>query len=648
MKKNIIHTHPDIVKEWNYNKNNPLNPANFTHGSNKIVWWQCEKGHEWKTKINLRCKGSKSKSKGSGCPICSNQKILKGYNYIGTTHPDLMNIWHPTKNTNISPHNISHGYNKHVWWLCHCGYEWHSYIYNTTSSSCPACNNRVVTKKNSLELNMPKLVSEWDYSKNTIDISTVVIGSGKKVWWICSCCSHEWKARICDRTSRGHGCPKCANSKIPSHINSLEALRPDIAHEWHSTKNGNLTPANVFCNSNIQVWWQCKNGHEWFTNLKNRIAGTGCPKCNCDKTSFPQASIFYYIKKLFQDATLNYRFKNIFEIDIFIPTLSLAIEYDGYFWHKDTYDRDIKKNEILNKNDIYLIRVRESGLDKITKYSCLNIFSPQNPTNKQLSQLIKKLLLNIVNYDSKKELILKIDEILGEVDVKKDRLIIFKEKTFLKRENSLIFLNPSLAKEWHPTKNGKLVPENFAANSHEAVWWKCKCGYEWQDTIKERYRNNKICPKCRNNDVRFYNLGLLYPDIANQWHPTLNGHLSPNDIFPKTNKKFWWICENNPLHIWEASVNNRVRKNQGCPFCAGRLATTENNLTTYPNLMAIWDSKKNIENPKTLKKGSNKKVWWLCYHCGHSYQRIIANQTKSNRVNRCPSCKKTIDILNLT
>ena len=54
---------PTLAKEWNYEKNNELTPMNVKPNSNKIVWWKCNKGHEWQMKIQTR-------NNGTGCPIC--------------------------------------------------------------------------------------------------------------------------------------------------------------------------------------------------------------------------------------------------------------------------------------------------------------------------------------------------------------------------------------------------------------------------------------------------------------------------------------------------------------------------------------------------------------------------------------------------
>lgn len=82
----------------------------------KKVWWLCEKGHEWTAVIHSRANGTK-------CPICTNTKVLNGFNDLATTHPQLTKEWHPTKNIDILPTQISAGSNKKVWWLCEKGHE---------------------------------------------------------------------------------------------------------------------------------------------------------------------------------------------------------------------------------------------------------------------------------------------------------------------------------------------------------------------------------------------------------------------------------------------------------------------------------------------------------------------------------------------
>ena len=121
------------------------------------------------------------------------------------------------------------------------------------------------------------LVKEWNPTKNgDLKPKDFTHRSNKKVWWICSK-GHEWDAVISSRT-RGRGCPYCAGQRVCADNNLLNNY-PDIAKEWHPTKNKDLTPSKVTCFSNMKIWWICSKGHEWDAVISSRTRGKGCPYC---------------------------------------------------------------------------------------------------------------------------------------------------------------------------------------------------------------------------------------------------------------------------------------------------------------------------------------------------------------------------------
>lgn len=80
------------------------------------------------------------------------------------------------------------------------------------------------------------------------------------------------------------------------------------------------------------------------------------------------------------------------------------------------------------------------------------------------------------------------------------------------------------------------------------------------------------------------------PELAKQWHPTRNKDISLNDVTCGSGKKVWWKCSNG--HEWQAIIGDRARGN-GCPYCAGKIATLENCLATVnPKLAEEWNNKK--------------------------------------------------------
>ena len=133
-------------------------------------------------------------------------------------------------------------------------------------------------EKKSLASEYPDIATEWHPTKNgDLLPEDVAPKSGKKVWWVGKC-GHEWQAKVYARTN-GHGCPYCSNNKVLSGYNDLATARPDLAEEWHPSKNGNLMADMVAPLSSKKVWWLGKCGHEWQAVVEGRYYGNGCPIC---------------------------------------------------------------------------------------------------------------------------------------------------------------------------------------------------------------------------------------------------------------------------------------------------------------------------------------------------------------------------------
>jgi hypothetical protein len=131
--ENCLETvNPNLAKEWHPIKNDSLTPRSVTSSSNKKVWWQCSKGHEWPAIVNNR-------GKGSGCPYCSGSKATDE-NCLQTVNPTLAKQWHPTKNISLTPREVKAGSNKKVWWQCSKGHEWLAIVNDRSrGSGCPYC-----------------------------------------------------------------------------------------------------------------------------------------------------------------------------------------------------------------------------------------------------------------------------------------------------------------------------------------------------------------------------------------------------------------------------------------------------------------------------------------------------------------------------
>lgn len=152
----------------------------------------------------------------------------------------------------------------------------------SNGTGCPICSGKqVLPGFNDLATVFPHIAAEWHPTKNAFSASDVVGKSNKKVWWQCIN-GHEWEAKINNRTSNKQGCPVCSGRKTLPGFNDLATKYPDIAAEWHPTKNPVLS-SRIAPKSNKKVWWQCANGHEWEATPNNRTRGSGCPICHQEK-----------------------------------------------------------------------------------------------------------------------------------------------------------------------------------------------------------------------------------------------------------------------------------------------------------------------------------------------------------------------------
>ena len=533
----------------------------------------------------------------------------------------LMAEWNWEKNSelNFDPKTLTLGSNKKAWWKCSKGHEWQANINSRNAGNgCPYCSSKRVLKGyNDLQSVNSPLAIEWNYGKNNgLTPMGVLPNSNKKVWWKCSK-GHEWQATIANRNN-GNGCPYCAERYAIKGENDLKTVNPTLAKEWNYEKNSGLTPMDVLPNSNKKVWWKCNKGHEWQATVKNRNKGNECPVCNSErKTSFPEYALVYYLEKSGLGVVHSYREKG-YELDIYIPSLKIAIEYDGYYWHKHRIEKDLEKNYRCKKDGIKLYRIRE-GLPPLND-SSIDYVVQENQKN--WSKVLKEILseITVTNVD---------------VDLERDHIDIENLREYTEKENSLLFLNIEIINEWNYERNGNLKPEHFSPNSHKKVWWKCQKGHEWQMTIANRNKG-RGCPYCSGKKVLndYNDLQTVNPTLAQEWNYEKNNGLSPMDVTPNSNKKVWWKCNNG--HEWKTTINNRNNGN-GCPYCSGRYVVLgENDLqTANPTLAKEWNYEKNNGlRPIDVTPNSNKKVWWKCNR-GHEWQATIANR---NIGNGCPYC----------
>ena len=379
-----------------------------------------------------------------------------------------------------------------------------------------------------IDVTHPEVAAQWHPTLNgDLKPSDVTAGCNKKMWWKCpkKCpegCEHVWEASLNNRC-KGRGCPYCAQKKVSCKHISIVFTHPDIAAQWHPTKNNNLQPDNYTSGCGLKVWWLCSNScsygcpHEWEASIDNRCGkGKACPYC-----SNPPNKICTHSSIMFTHA-------------------DIAKE-----WHPT------KNNSIVS--------LYSAGSNKKVWWLC----------SKSCSQ------------GCLHEWEASINDRCG-VNKNGCPYCSHKGNKLPCIHDSLQTTHPEISKEWHPTKNKLLKPSDFTSGSGIKIWWLCSktciygCAHEWETTIASRCSNefkSNGCPHCsrRGNAIPCIHNSLqtTHLELSNQWHPTKNGLLKPTDITFGSNKKVWWKCVINPIHEWEAVVASRSG-GCGCPHCVNK------------------------------------------------------------------------------
>ena len=418
-------------------------------------------------------------------------------------------------------------------------------------------------KKKLLPTTNPELRDEWHPTRNTIQFEELRATSGVKVWWICSQNpEHEWEARVYHRAVQGVGCPFCSGRYI-TFERSLAALFPEIAAEWHPTKNGPLIPEQVGPTSSKKVWWVCRAGHEWSAEVRNRTTyGTKCKECHLATHSLlathPDiASQWHPLKnEHLRPSSVTYGSQRL--------TWWACIQ--GHEWQARINDR-----------------VRGSGCPHCPKPKALG--KRYESLGASFPELAKE-------WHPSLNLLLTPDQVKPGSRSKvwwqctKDPSHSWQSSVNNRlkgrgcphclRGPSLAAKYPDITREWHPTKNGELKPSEVSYGSARRVWWRCLENplHEWETSVHNRTALGgvKKCPLCsgvgQSAITAEKSLQQRHPDVAKEWHPTKNGDLLPSQVSRASGKKVWWKCSNNPDHEWEAKIKNRTVLLSGCPFCA--------------------------------------------------------------------------------
>lgn len=630
--------YPELAKQWHPDKNVPLAANSIAPHSGRKVWWLCSHGHEWKAVVG-------SRTRGMGCPYCAGQKPTADRNFA-TEYPKLAKEWDWEKNDHARPEDFTPRSSSKVWWRCEKGHSWQATISNRTrgyEGGCPYCSNRkvsaasAVSADNCLAQIRPDIAKDWHPYKNApLTPTGVVAGGHKKVWWICKH-GHEWQAPIRGRVVAGAGCPKCTNqtSRIEIAVYAeLRALFNDVA--WRDKIAGHecdifLRGRGIGVEIDGVYWHRRRPAQELAKSAAFEAEGVqlfrlreaGLPLLSVRDVSFTWSDDAFPIVSRLVDSMLKYARLPDDE------RLKLRTYINGPGLINQMLYRELVANLPAPPPDQSLAYKHP----EIAKHWAFDLNAPLLPehfrfaSNKTVWWRCQKSHVWEAPISNRARLGSGCPACAGQV---------------VTAETNLAVLNPALASEWHPTKNGNLHPEDILPKSNQDIWWQCKKGHEWQAQPNNRAKGSG-CPYCYGRRAtKEKNLASKHPELLEEWDREKNIGLDPSDFTPRSPKKAWWRCASG--HSWQASIVSRTKSKSGCPECWRSRPRPPQRKHTLADMKSIAAAKGG-RCLSTEYRGVEVKHRWQCAK-GHEWDAIPKNLLKHD--SWCPVCARTRNALRVT
>lgn len=507
-------THPDLVKEWDYEKNAPLTPEMVTAGSERKAWWTGSCGHSWQATI-----GNRAKTNGTHCPYCAGKTVLKGFNDLYTVNPRLAEEWNYEKNKTLktkrgddisTPDKVVHSSNYKVWWKCRFGHEWQDTInHRDRNRNCPYCTGsqtsmpeqgiafylaqicnieqRIKIDGKEIDVYLPEYMIGIEYdgkyyhkNKEKDDRKKTVFFESLGIKII----------RIIESNDN-----RCSDNYIYFKEDAMGAN-----YEWALQTMANLlylyTNNNSFGSLDISI----KRDN---TLIRERF----------DYTEKDRS-----LQKLYPDIASEWNSERNGNLkpDMFAGSSNQVVWWRcslGHEW----------KSTINNRTGAH-----QNGCPYCSNKKVLSGFNDLATTN--------PMLASEWNYEKNGDLH------PSEVLPKTNKTVWWKcsnrhewkasinaraygigcpycsGRYAISGENDLQTRFPAIAAEWNYEKNGDLDPTNVTAYSHIKVWWKCSVGHEWESMISNRTGTNQNgCPYCSGKipkKVKCIETDKVYSSIA--------------------------------------------------------------------------------------------------------------------------------------
>lgn len=434
--------------------------------------------------------------------------------------------------------------------------------------------------------------------------------------------------------------------------NNITVTHRELVRQWDYSRNGNLVPEMFDIESTTVVFWKCPTcGGFWRKSVSFRThKDNGCPFCNNRK-----------VLKGFND--LDSRFPDAAKM--LLPENNDGVHADEILfcecgrkrkWYCESCDLtfDATVREVV-KNGCHIC-----GKHKRKKLLSLAELYPSiaNDWDEERNGISAQLFMPWGKSDS---VYWWHCENCGQsyqmrlISKTQDRgCPVCQGKIVVRGYNDIDTLKPEVADLWSD-KNGEKKSWMYTIGSGKQAWFICpECGEERYAHINAICNISTLCGKCsgklrsRMHIEKYGSLKDRYPAVAEQWHPSKNGDITPDMVSPRSDFLAYWYCRKHE-YTWSARVATRTSKGNAignCPECIREINMRPEHGSSlkdlYPKIADEWDYDNNDGmRPEDFAPMSHKHVSWICPKCDSHYVKRISHRTVYGRGCSCTSQKLT-------
>ena len=508
---------------------------------------------------------------------------------------------------------------------------------------------------------VPYMAEQWDFEKNTDDISKTRVNIKEQKYWKCKKCGYEWEASPVARFSSTGKCPCCEQHRtVAAGINDLLSVFPEAANSYDFKRNQDVDITTLGAGSHTQVYWRCpKCDYAWLASVKTRANSKfKCPCCDSGKV----------IKKGVND---------VFTV---VPALK-----EWYDFEKNA-DLDIY-SEGINSEKVVNWKCRECGREwqtsivaRIKKkhghytavgcphYNTVKRKKHEVPSVAEVPDLIKfwdhnkNTLDPALTPSNSPERVFWICSNCGyewctaiNMQINSTAKCKCCELHIVPRKgvSDVLTLVPEIVDSYNFEKNKSIDIYSLRLHSKTPLWWKCPdCGYEWQGSIASRHNGKrgaytlKRCQQCYLHDINRITPVSAEPKLLKYWDFEKNKGKDVNLISANSTEVANWKCKKCGYE-WQGTIKGRRYSDGACPCCEKGKAVKKgiNDIVTLvPDIVDIYDSEKNKDvDIYSLGITSRKEVFWKCPLCKNEWRspvnkRIHREKDGTLRLVNCSTC----------